>query len=74
MDYWKRYGVIGALARYEVVVDASAIEGCTRKAFRFTSRGDVLWALQFGKSPDLLAAGVKTLARDRWTGRPVTGR
>lgn len=66
--------VIGALARYEVVVDATSIQGCTRKVFRFTSRDDVLWALRFGVGADLVAAGVKITARDRWTGRPVTGQ
>ena len=65
---------IGVLARYEVVVDASSIPGCTRKVFRFTSRDDALWALQFGAAADLVGAGVKTTARDRWTGRPVAER
>jgi hypothetical protein len=65
--------VIGALARYEVVVDATGMGG-GRRVFRFTSRADVLWALGFGEAPDLVAAGVKTTARDRWTGRPVTAR
>lgn len=63
-----------ALARYEVVVDATGTPGGVRKVFRFTDRRDVLWALRFGAAADLVAAGVKTTARDRWTGRPVTAR
>lgn len=61
--------VFGWFARYEVVVEWV---GLPTRRYRFTDRRHVRWALGFGQAADLVTAGVRTTARDRWTGKAIT--
>ena len=61
--------MIGWLARYEVLVEWV---GMPSRRYRFTDRQHVRWALLGGQVPDLVKAGVRTTARDRWTGKAIT--
>lgn len=61
--------VFGWFARYEVLVEWA---GLPSRRYRFTNRQHVRWALGFAQDAHLTKAGVRTTARDRWTGKAIT--